>query len=128
MRLGVFTPLLSHLPLEDVLAKLKSLQIDAVELGTGNYPGDAHCKLSMLEDASALKEFQQKLKDHDMSISALSCHGNALHPQQALAEKAREGQPENHSAGGKAGCFHRMPRRLWKCDEMRTSGWWQIFS
>lgn len=25
-----------------------------------------------------------------MSISALSCHGNALHPQQPLAEKARE--------------------------------------
>jgi len=90
MRLGVFTPLLSHLPLEDALATLKSLQIDTVELGTGNYPGDAHCKLSMLEDASALKEFQQMLKDHGMSISALSCHGNALHPQQALAEKARE--------------------------------------
>ena len=90
MRLGVFTALLSHLPLEDALATLKSLQIDAVELGTGNYPGDAHCKLSMLEDASALKEFQQKLRDHGMSISALSCHGNALHPQQALAEKARE--------------------------------------
>jgi sugar phosphate isomerase/epimerase len=90
MRLGVFTPLLSYLSLEDALATLKSLQIDTVELGTGNYPGDAHCKLSMLEDASALKEFQQKLKDHGMSISALSCHGNALHPQQALAEKARE--------------------------------------
>ena len=90
MRLGVFTPLLSHLPLEDALATLKSLQIDTVELGTGNYPGDAHCKLSMLEDASALKEFQRKLKDHGMSISALSCHGNALHPQQPLAEKARE--------------------------------------
>lgn len=90
MRLGVFTPLLSHLPLEDALATLKSLQIDTVELGTGNYPGDAHCKLSMLEDASSLKEFQQKLKDHGISISALSCHGNALHPQRALAEKARE--------------------------------------
>jgi sugar phosphate isomerase/epimerase len=90
MRLGVFTPLLSHLPLEDALATLKSLQIDTVELGTGNYPGDAHCKLSMLEDASALKEFQQKLKDHGMSISALSCHGNALHPRQPLAEKAQE--------------------------------------
>jgi sugar phosphate isomerase/epimerase len=90
MRLGVFTPLLSHLPLEDALATLKLLQIDTVELGTGNYPGDAHCKLSMLEDASALKEFQQKLKDHGMSISALSCHGNALHPRQPLAEKAQE--------------------------------------
>jgi sugar phosphate isomerase/epimerase len=87
MRVGVFTPLLSRLPLEDALAKLKSLEIDVVELGTGNYPGDAHCKLSMLENASALKEFQQKLKDHGISISALSCHGNALHPQQALAEK-----------------------------------------
>jgi sugar phosphate isomerase/epimerase len=44
----------------------------------------------MLEDASALTEFQQKLKDHGISISALSCHGNALHPQQTVAEKARE--------------------------------------
>ena len=52
MRVGVFTPLLSQLSLPAVLKKLKTLQIDTVELGTGNYPGDAHCKLSMLEDAS----------------------------------------------------------------------------
>jgi len=31
-------PLLSQLSLEDVLKKLKSLNIDTVELGTGNYP------------------------------------------------------------------------------------------
>jgi len=61
MRLGVFTPLLSQLPLEKVLAKLKALQIDTVELATGNYPGDAHCKLSMLDDESALKRFRQTL-------------------------------------------------------------------
>ena len=89
MRLGVFTPLLSQLPLEKVLAKLKGLQIDTVELATGNYPGDAHCKLSMLEDVSALKEFRQKLDDHGISISALSCHGNPLHPDRAQAEKAQ---------------------------------------
>jgi sugar phosphate isomerase/epimerase len=58
MRVGVFTPLLSQLSLFAVLKKLKTLQIDTIELGTGNYPGDAHCKLSMLEDASALAEFQ----------------------------------------------------------------------
>ena len=45
MRLGVFTPLLSKLPLEQVLAKLKAVEINTVELGTGNYPGNAHCKL-----------------------------------------------------------------------------------
>jgi len=90
MKLGVFTPLLAQMPLDDVLVKLKSLGISTVELGTGNYPGDAHCKLSMLEDASALKEFQRKLKDHGVSISALSCHGNALHPDKALAAQAQE--------------------------------------
>jgi sugar phosphate isomerase/epimerase len=45
MKIGVFTPLLSQLPLESVLQKLKTLSFDTVELGTGGFPGDAHCKL-----------------------------------------------------------------------------------
>ena len=90
MRVGVFTPLLSQLPLAAVLKKLKALKIDTVELGTGNYPGDAHCKLSMLEDKSALAEFKRVLADHGASISALSCHGNALHPDKARAQHDRE--------------------------------------
>jgi sugar phosphate isomerase/epimerase len=57
MKVGVFTALLSQLPLDEVLKKRKAYQIDTVELGTGNYPGDAHCKLSMLEDSAALAEF-----------------------------------------------------------------------
>ena len=85
MRVGVFTPLLSQLSLEDVLKKLKSLNIDTVELGTGNYPGDPHCKLSMLSNAGELREFKQKFADHGFSISALSCHGNPLHPDSARA-------------------------------------------
>src|SRR5215467_1616070 len=75
MKVGVFTPLLSQLPLDQVLTKLKSLGINTVELGTGNYPGDAHCKLSMLDDASALREFQAVVADHGFTVSALSCHG-----------------------------------------------------
>src|SRR6202049_246570 len=90
MRVGVFTPLLSQLPLAAVLKKLKALNIDTVELGTGNYPGDAHCKLSMVEDSSALAEFRRILADHGASISALSCHGNALHPDKARAQHDRE--------------------------------------
>jgi len=61
VRVGVFTPLLSQLSLEDVLKKLKSNNIDTVELGTGNYPGDAHCKLSMLDNNSELIDFEKKL-------------------------------------------------------------------
>jgi sugar phosphate isomerase/epimerase len=90
MKLGVFTPLLGQLPLDAVLEKLKKLDISTVELATGNYPGDAHCKLSMLEDASALKDFQRKLEQHGVGISALSCHSNPLHPDQAQAGLAQE--------------------------------------
>jgi sugar phosphate isomerase/epimerase len=90
MRAGVFTPLLSQLPLAAVLNKLRSLGIETVELGTGNYPGDAHCQLSMLEDSSVLAEFQKVLADHGATVSALSCHGNALHPDQARAKRDRE--------------------------------------
>src|SRR5689334_21206896 len=90
MRVGVFTPLLSQLPLDEVLGKLKSHGIHTVELGTGNYPGDAHCKLSMLEDRSALSEFKTKLNHHGFSISALSCHGNPLHPDRGRAQKDQD--------------------------------------
>lgn len=90
MKIGVFTPLLSQLSLSTVLARLKQLHIDTVELGTGNYPGDAHCKLAMLEDAPALADFRRVLAEEGVSISALSCHGNALHPDPARAAHDRE--------------------------------------
>jgi sugar phosphate isomerase/epimerase len=90
VRVGVFTPLLSQMPLEDVLKKLKSLDIHTVELGTGNYPGDPHCKLSMLKNKTELKDFKAKLDDYGVSISALSCHGNALHPDRERARHDAE--------------------------------------
>jgi sugar phosphate isomerase/epimerase len=90
MRVGVFTPLLSQLPLEKVFEKLKTLNINTVELGTGNYPGDPHCKLSMLDKPGELKEFKKKVDDNGFTISALSCHGNPLHPNAEVAKAYRE--------------------------------------
>ena len=90
MRVGVFTPLLSQLPLAEVLEKLAGLHIDTVELGTGNYVSDAHCKLSMLENAAALADFKKALSDRGFNISALSCHGNPLHPDKAQAQQFRD--------------------------------------
>ena len=90
MRIGVFTPLLSQFPLSKVFEKLQKLGISTVELGTGNYPGDAHCKLSMLKDRMALNEFKSQLSDAGFSISALSCHGNPLHPDKNVARAAQE--------------------------------------
>ena len=60
MRVGVFTPLLSKLPLDAVLKKLAELDIHTVELATGNYVGDAHCKLSMLDNNTELLSIFKK--------------------------------------------------------------------
>lgn len=90
MRIGVFTSLLSELPIESVLAKLTALDIHTVELGTGNYPGDAHCKLSMLDDSKAVDRFSAILAEHKFTVSALSSHGNPLHPDSARASHDRD--------------------------------------
>jgi sugar phosphate isomerase/epimerase len=90
MRVGVFTALLSKFSLDQVLDKLDALGIHTVELGTGNYPGDPHCPLTMLNDRAALTTFRQKLKDRGFSISALSCHGNPLHPHASVAKAFQE--------------------------------------
>ncbi|MED3550047.1 sugar phosphate isomerase/epimerase [Cytobacillus praedii] len=89
MKLGVFTVLFSDKGLDEVLDYVASMGIDAVELGTGGYPGDAHCKVDeLLSDEQKQKDFLEKITGRGLMISALSCHGNPLHPQKAMAEEA----------------------------------------
>ena len=45
MKVGLFTALLANLSLDEVIAKVKPLGIEALELGTGNFPGEPHLKL-----------------------------------------------------------------------------------
>ncbi|MEK7405996.1 MAG: sugar phosphate isomerase/epimerase [Acidobacteriota bacterium] len=89
MKVGVLTALFADLSLDKVLAKLKALGVDTVELGTGNYPGDPHCKLSMLDNPAELDTFKKKLADNGFTISALSCHGEPLHPNLRIARASR---------------------------------------
>ena len=91
MKLGVFTTLLSNLPLEKALQYFKSLGIEMVEIGCGGYPGNAHANPDvLLSDAKALDEFKGLIREYDMGISALSCHSNPVHPNKAEAKAADE--------------------------------------
>ena len=87
MKVGLFTALLANHTLDEVIQKVKPLGIRTLELGVGNYPGDPHLKLEWLHQAGKLKEFKQKLEDEGISISALSAHGNALHPNKQIARQ-----------------------------------------
>ena len=88
MKVGVLSVVLGDMPLVQALDYLKGIGAEAVEIGTGNYPGDAHCPVDkLLGNRTACNEFKAKIEDRGLSISALSCHGNPLHPNKALARK-----------------------------------------
>jgi sugar phosphate isomerase/epimerase len=87
MKLGVFTVLFGKKPFEEMLDYVVELGLEAVEIGTGAYPGDAYCKPDeLLSSGRRLKEFRQAIRSRGLEISALSCHGNPLHPQPKRAQ------------------------------------------
>jgi len=87
MKLGVMAALFSGLGLDGALKQCQKFGLDCIELGTGNYPGDALCKpAELLANAGKLDEFKGIIKDSGIEISALSCHGNPLHPDPKFAQ------------------------------------------
>jgi len=91
MKLGVFTVLFANEQLETALDRVVDAGLDCVEIGTGNYPGDAHCRpAELLADASALAAFRGSIESRGLEISAFSCHGNPLHPRQEVAASSHE--------------------------------------
>ena len=86
MNVGAFTCWLGARPLGQVLDFLGSVNIKTVEIGTGGYPGDAHAKpAELLADAGKLAQFRHDLASRGVTISALSCMGNPLHPNPEIA-------------------------------------------
>lgn len=89
MKLGVFTVLFAEKSFEEMLDHVKANGLDAVEIGTGGYPGDAHCKIDeLLADEKKRAAYSEAVKDRGLTISAFSCHGNPLTPDQAFAKES----------------------------------------
>jgi sugar phosphate isomerase/epimerase len=89
MKLGLFTALFNHLSLDEMLAALKPLpEIVMLEIGAGGWPGERHLDVSgLLASQQRAREFRGKLSDSGYAISALSCHGNAVHPDPNIARR-----------------------------------------
>jgi sugar phosphate isomerase/epimerase len=86
MKLGLFTSVYGALSLDAMLSNVSMLGIEQLELGSGAWPGNPHLPVNdLLGNSVAAGEFLSKLADHGCSISALSCHGNPLHPVSGIA-------------------------------------------
>ncbi len=91
MKLGVFTTLLSNLPFEEACKQFHEVGAQMVEIGCGGYPGNAHADPdTLLSDDAARAAFQATLEKYDLQISALSCHGNPVHPNKEIAREFDE--------------------------------------
>lgn len=89
--IGVFDPVFGDLPTDQMIEKLSAWGVEAVEIGTGGYPGNKHCPVQeLLQDPAKLNAWKKKFEDRNIQVATLSCHGNPVHPDSKIA--ARDAQ------------------------------------
>ncbi len=89
--IGVFDAVYDKLTLDQMIDKVSALGLEAVEIGTGGYPGSNHCPVDeLLADPAKAKAWKRKFTDRGIQVATLSCHGNPVHPDPAHAAKDQE--------------------------------------
>lgn len=91
MKIGVFTAVFADKSLDQALDTIKRIGVETVEIPTGGFAPKSHCDpQELLQNEDKLKRFVDAVEKRNLSISALSCHGNPLHPDENFAQKHRE--------------------------------------
>ena len=73
--IGVFDPVYAKLSLDEMLDKVGALGLEAMEIGTGGYPGANHCPLDEIyNDSAKAKAWVKKFDDRGIRVATLSCH------------------------------------------------------
>jgi sugar phosphate isomerase/epimerase len=92
LQLGLFTPVFGQLSFDELLkAVSRYKEITALEIGTGAWPGSPHIDVDKcLGSQDVAREYAQRIADAGLIISALSCHGNPVHPDPAVAKRDDE--------------------------------------
>lgn len=92
MKLGMLTVMMADQPLEKVLDLMAGYKMESVEFFSGPMFNNAHCNPDiLLDDDSKLKSFKKLISDRGLFVSALSCHGNPLHPDPEIGPKHAKG-------------------------------------
>jgi sugar phosphate isomerase/epimerase len=91
MKLGVLTVPLQDMEAKDAFTYLAGLGVQSIELGAGCYTNDRHLDPAhLVGDKAKIAAFKSMVKDCGLEISALSCHGNPVHPDAVRAKNDHE--------------------------------------
>ncbi|RQR31427.1 sugar phosphate isomerase/epimerase [Burkholderia sp. Bp9143] len=89
MKIGLVSDSLSHLSLEDLLQAAQETGIEGVEINTGNWSSAPHVDLDgLLVSSDKRRAFLDALDSRDLSLIALNCNGNQLHPTDGARQSA----------------------------------------
>ncbi|TPI46333.1 sugar phosphate isomerase/epimerase [Mesorhizobium sp. B2-9-1] len=81
MKIGMITDSLGNLSFDEMLRASAELGLETLEFACGNWSSAPHIDLAaMLDSKTTRTEFVAKVRDHRLTIAALNCSGNPLHP------------------------------------------------
>jgi sugar phosphate isomerase/epimerase len=87
MRIGLVTDSLADLSFDQMLSTAAGFGIQTLEFCCGNWSRAPHIRLGvLLESAAARDAFAGAVRDHGLTVSALNCSGNPLHPGELGAQ------------------------------------------
>lgn len=87
MKVGIVANIMQDKSLGEALAYFREMGIQSIEPGCGGYAGKSHVNPAvLLADQEKMADFKQMIADSGLTISALSCHGNPIHPDQTIAD------------------------------------------
>lgn len=88
MKLGIMNPVFGSYTFEGALQFLRDHDVHEMEIGAGGFPGNNHMKAEeLLGNTEKIAEYKALMEKYDVSISAIACHGNPLHPNKEIGAK-----------------------------------------
>jgi sugar phosphate isomerase/epimerase len=88
MKLGAYTACLHDKPLEEALGILRDLGLNSAEINSGGFLATPHLPVEdILESESARAGYLASFAEYGITLTALNCNGNPLHPDPEVREK-----------------------------------------
>jgi sugar phosphate isomerase/epimerase len=88
MKLGAYTACLHDKPLGEALATLRDLGLDSAEINSGGFLPAVHLPIADIRSSQdARDEYLGIFDAHGITLTALNCNGNPLHPDTEVGDK-----------------------------------------
>jgi sugar phosphate isomerase/epimerase len=88
MKLGAYTACLHDKPLPEALAVLRDLGLGSAEVNSGGFLPAPHVPVEQLRaSATARDDYLGQFADAGITLTALNCNGNPLHPDEQVRDK-----------------------------------------